>query len=264
MLGKLLKYELKATSRTFIPLYVALILVAMINNIFTINDIQLGISVIMIMIMFGLFVALGVLTLVVLIQRFNKNLLGDEGYLMFTLPVKPYQLILSKLLITVFWTIISGIVSIITFVILMGGFNFSFLKEFFTVLFTQMDVISSTIGTVVQDEVFRRALGLIIVVCFIGLFSYIASILEIYLALSIGQLPVFSKYRGIMAFVAFFIINSILQTLVMCIAGVFAGMLNAAPSPALLCTLGIIGSLLVDVVLFFIVNYILSKHLNLE
>lgn len=263
MLGKLLKYEFKATSRTFVPLYIALIFVAIINNLFIVSNIELSIGVIMTMIMFGLFVALGVLTLVVLIQRFNKNLLGDEGYLMFTLPVKPYQLILSKLLITVFWTLISGIVSIITFIILMGGFNFTFLKEFFTVLFTQMDTISSTIGTVIQDEVFRHALVMMITFCFVGLFSYVGAVLEIYLALSIGQLPAFSKHRGITAFIAFFIINSILQMIVLFIGGVSLNMF-AALSPILLCTLSLIGSILVDVILFFIINYILSKHLNLE
>nr|WP_303243995.1 ABC transporter permease [uncultured Cellulosilyticum sp.] len=262
MLGKLLKYEFKATSRTFVPLYIALVLVAIINNLFMTNDISFGFGI-MIMIMVGLFIALGVLTLVVLIQRFNKNLLGDEGYLMFTLPVKPYQLILSKLLITVFWTIISGIIAIITFIILVGGFNFTFIKEFFTVLFTQMDVISNAIGTAMQEEAFRQALVMMITFCFIALFTYVGSILEIYLALSIGQLPVFSKHRGITAFVAFFVINSILQMLVMFVGGTFMHTFSIL-SPGMLCTLGILGSLLVDVILFFIINYILNKHLNLE
>lgn len=41
-------------------------------------------------------VALFVLTMIVIIQRFYKGLLCDEGYLMFTLPVKPWQLIATK------------------------------------------------------------------------------------------------------------------------------------------------------------------------
>lgn len=262
MLGKLLKYELKATSRTFIPLYIALVLVALVNHLLLLGDIQFGFALTT-MILMGLFVALAVVTLVVLIQRFSKNLLGDEGYLMFTLPVKPSQLILSKLLVTVFWTILSGIVSIITFILLVGGFDFTFLKEFFTVLFTQMDVITSTWGTAMQDEHFRQALMLMITVCVAGLLSYVGTVLEIYLSLSIGQLPVFSKHRGISAFVAFFAINFILQTVFVLVASAFAHT-SFVPSVGMMCTLGILGTLLLDCILFFATNYILNKHLNLE
>lgn len=96
MLGKLLKYELKATSRTFLPIYGALILVALGNRLFRMGNINLGFGLTT-AILVGLFVALGVLTLMVTIQRFNRNLLGDEGYLMFTLPVGPNQLIFLSL-----------------------------------------------------------------------------------------------------------------------------------------------------------------------
>lgn len=262
MLGKLLKYELQATGRIFVPLYIALVLVALVNHLFLLGDIQFGFGLTT-MILIGLFVALAVVTLVVLIQRFSKNLLGDEGYLMFTLPAKPYQLILSKLLITVFWTIISGIVSIITFILLMGGFDFAFLKEFFTLLSTRMDILTSTWGTAMQDEFFRQAIMLMISVCFIGLFSYMGTILEIYLALSIGQLPVFSKHRSISAFVAFFVINFALQTVIVLVSGVLVRNFSE-PSVGMMCTLTLLGGILVDCILFFATNYILNKHLNLE
>ncbi|MEG2638949.1 MAG: ABC transporter permease, partial [Clostridiales bacterium] len=38
MLGKLLKYETKATGRTLLPLYAALLIFALINKIFMNND----------------------------------------------------------------------------------------------------------------------------------------------------------------------------------------------------------------------------------
>lgn len=262
MLGKLLKYEIKATGRTFIPLYIALVLVALVNHLSLLGDIRFSFGLTT-MLLVGLFIALAVVTLVVLIQRFNKNLLGDEGYLMFTLPVKPYQLILSKLLITVFWTIISGIVAMITFILLVGGFDFAFLKEFFTVLFTRMDIITSTWAEAMQDEFFRQAIMLMITVCFAGLFSYVGTILQIYLSLSIGQLPFCSKHRGISAFIAFFVINFVLQTVVV-LAGSVLVRNFITPPVGLMCTLTLLGSLLIDCILFFATNYILNKHLNLE
>lgn len=42
-----------------------------------------------------------VVTAVILIQRFYKNLLGSEGYLMFTLPVTVSQHLFSKTIIAV-------------------------------------------------------------------------------------------------------------------------------------------------------------------
>ena len=44
----------------------------------------------------AILIALFVIALIFIIQRFYLGLLGDEGYLMFTLPVRPWQLIASK------------------------------------------------------------------------------------------------------------------------------------------------------------------------
>ena len=42
-----------------------------------------------------------------ILQRFYKNLLSGEGYLMHTLPVRPWQHIASKLIAAVVWTVLS-------------------------------------------------------------------------------------------------------------------------------------------------------------
>lgn len=261
MLGKLLKYELKATSRTFMPLYGALLLVALINNLLSKTSFNFG-STLTLMLLIGLFVALGIATLVLLIQRFNKSLLNDEGYLMFTLPVKPYELILSKLLVTVFWSAISGLVGILTFMLLFIGLDFSFFKEMFTVLFTEMDVVMQSFSEAMKNESFRQGLTIMISTCFIGLLSYIGSILDIYLSLSIAQLPAFSKHRGVTSFAAFFVINFILQIILAFVFGGFVGSVELSVNMMLGIVFAI--TIAIDLILFFAANYILSKHLNLE
>lgn len=45
--------------------------------------------------------------MIFVIQRFYKGLLGDEGYLMHTLPVGPGQLVLSKLICAVVTSVVS-------------------------------------------------------------------------------------------------------------------------------------------------------------
>ena len=45
--------------------------------------------------------------LIIQIQRFSKNLLGDEGYLMFTLPASVSQHITAKLVVAVLLDVLS-------------------------------------------------------------------------------------------------------------------------------------------------------------
>ncbi len=254
MLGKLLKYEFKATSRTFLPIYGALILVALGNRLFRMGNINLGFGLTT-AILVGLFVALGVLTLMVTIQRFNKNLLGDEGYLMFTLPVEPNQLIFSKLITTVIWGILSGIVGVMTFVILMGDY------QVFRELINAWPQLWNELMNGIQTEFNGQVALVLVAIPVTGILSYVEGILMIYLALATGQLPIFSKYRGIISFVAFFALNSVLQ-LITGLIGYFIPFSTMSSTTTLMVAMS--GILVLDVVLFMGINYIVSKHLNLE
>ena len=88
MLGKLLKYEIKATARLFLPLYAALLVFSIINrflNPFAISkpidnmSAQLFIGIISMTFYYVLLVGTLVMTVVIMIQRFYKNLLGMKG-----------------------------------------------------------------------------------------------------------------------------------------------------------------------------------------
>ena len=111
MLGKLMKYELKACGRIFVPLYVAILVVAAIIGVFS-NTESFQVASILIFILMALFIGLMVVTIVLIIQRFKKSLLEDEGYLMFTLPVSIKNLILSKYLTSLIYIILSTIIAI--------------------------------------------------------------------------------------------------------------------------------------------------------
>lgn len=256
MLGKLIKYEFKATARTFLPIYIALLLVAAINRGFRLGHLSAGFGI-STLVLVGLFMALGVLTIIMIIQRFNKNLLGDEGYLMFTLPVSSDQLIISKLIISLVWTVISGLVAVITFVILLGD------APFFDDIFTNWSMIWNQFAIVVRTEIKMDSPSLFVLSClFISLLSYVAFILEVYLSLAAAQLPVFNKHRGIIGFIAFFVINVILS-----ICGQIAGSvipIEVIESFKTGSILMILNSLAVCIVLYIGIKIILDKHLNLE
>ena len=111
MLGKLLKYEYKATSRYFIGLYIVLALLTIGNKIMLIiedtSDVQLRVVDILFGIIMASYViaiiAIAVATVVLMLRRFYFNMLKDEGYLTFTLPATVGQHIASKMIVCITW-----------------------------------------------------------------------------------------------------------------------------------------------------------------
>ena len=109
MLGKLLKHEFRATGRTMLPIYGAVIVLSVLASISgRMMDRKIGSFL---YILFGLIIAafvIGVIaavimTAVMMIKRFYTNYLKDEGYLMHTLPVSVHALVWSKMLVSVVW-----------------------------------------------------------------------------------------------------------------------------------------------------------------
>ncbi|MDR2136049.1 MAG: hypothetical protein LBO76_05480, partial [Treponema sp.] len=99
MFVKLLRYEFKALMRVMLALYLVLLALALVTGIY--NRIVSGgnfdqntdsISLIWVVAVSILFIV----NIVTVITRFRDNLLKDEGYLMFTLPVPEWALVASK------------------------------------------------------------------------------------------------------------------------------------------------------------------------
>ncbi len=103
MLGKLMKYDMKSMSRAFIPMWIlapviSLLLSVSIRSAIEWTDnpllsgmINAGSSILMIitgLLFAAALVGLLIMTIMFVIQRFWNGLLKEEGYLMFTLPVK--------------------------------------------------------------------------------------------------------------------------------------------------------------------------------
>ena len=141
MLKTLMKHEMRATAKTFIWLYIAFAAIVVVNTLTNPMATTHGItstgavqgpalmtSLIpsafqgIAMALYALSIAaMGIVTLVVVIMRFFRNLLGDEGYLMMTLPVSREQNILSKLLIAVFWNVCTSVLIILSFLLIIAG-----------------------------------------------------------------------------------------------------------------------------------------------
>ena len=101
MLGKLIKYDLKALAKILAPLWGVLLVMGLIfgisirSNLDGIGNTMIVFSLVVIV---AVIVAIFVMNVIIVIQRFWNGLLQEEGYLMFTLPVTTRSLILSKVI----------------------------------------------------------------------------------------------------------------------------------------------------------------------
>ncbi len=273
MLIKLLKYEFRSIGRQLIPLYLGVLALALINHLFWFSapansglaDTLGGIPAYASMLGYiAVIVALFVITLLLIIQRFYKGLLTEEGYLMFTLPCKPWQLIAAK-----------GITAAVMTAV---GTCIGFLSGMLMALkLSDWGEVFRAFGTIPWDQMFKYhafwplyilELIVLIVVCLFG------SIGHLYVAIALGHLS--NKHRVSLAIVAYIGINIAMSAIMMAIGQSidifdinhmlnrwFYGMHDAAQVHLLMLLL-IVGNLIPAAIYFFGTNWILSRKLNLE
>ena len=261
MLSKLLKYDLRANLKIFLFIWPAILVFGLLERVALMAELPVKISAIFVNLTTVLFVlaviAACVFALVISVIRFYSGLLRDEGYLMFTLPVRPWQLVLSKLLTALLTLVVTGLVSFVSVGILFGG-----IRGLLPSIRTSLE---QSFGGIING--WGIALLILLVVVQVAV-----SVLQIYLSCSIGHL--FRRKRILFAVLFYYAINVVLETvavtsisnfepfcrfLVQLSAGMSApGMFNLfiGVMLALLAVLGI--------VYFFVTERILRRHLNLE
>ena len=118
VLSKLLKYDLRANLKIFLFIWPAILVFGLLERVALMAELPSKISAIFVNLTTVLFVlaviAACVFALVISVIRFYSGLLRDEGYLMFTLPVRPWQLVLSKLLTALLTLVVTGLVSFVS------------------------------------------------------------------------------------------------------------------------------------------------------
>ena len=266
---KLLKYEWKACARTCLPMYAAVLLLALVNRLTMkdqVQELMYGIpTALMGLLYFAVMVAVFVVTAVILIQRFYKNLLGDEGYLMFTLPVTVSQHIWAKTIIAAVMSIISIAAAVLSIGIIGSGAQ---------MLVGLGDVLAGIGKSFASDPntLFYTIESIIWLLLLAG-----AAMLFIYLCMALGHLA--KKHRVLMSVVWYFVLSTIAQFLFMFfIMGVgnlpLEGFWMALQDfflsigPAATVHIGMIllciGTAIPGAVFFLATRYILKNKLNLE
>ena len=269
MLTKLIKYEFKSTSRIMWFLYGALIVVGGLlgltlrvnSDIFnpyysysetsnTVFSILFGSLTLIYILMLQ---AVVIMTAIMIITRFNKNLLGDEGYLMHVLPVKTHQLITSKIVIAMLWGVIAAVSAFFSIILL------SITSGFMGFLFEEYS-LTEILDWIVHGFTLDTFLFIVMLIL-----VSITSILEFYFAMAVGNLANKNKFLyAVLTYIGIQVILSILTTILAFNSGgslVEVLIYEDTMQPYLINT--IIQSLVLGSGLFYGTNYILKNKLNL-
>lgn len=263
---KLLKYEFKATYKTFLMLFLGLYIfcvafgITMGRNddmVYSMSNIITTIFMLMIVI---IIISIGVMTTITNIVRYKKNILGGEGYLMNTLPVPAWQLVLSKALMAVFWSLVSIFVivtaTLLATIIVNNGTIFYMFEQIKKAL-QMLDKTSIKFVTYILS-------------LFISMFDFY---LVMYFAFSLGAS--FNRNKVLIAFVFLIIYKMIIPTI---LEGLFGGIyviINQELSLIFGTGMSLFGPgngvyvllvfKIVEFIVFFLgTSYILKNKLNLE
>lgn len=268
MLKNLIGYEFRATRRVFLPAYLVLVVLSVLNGI------SLGLSWnrdtlslptgLLIAVYVAVMMAVVGISLAYMIVRYYRNLLGDEGYLMFTLPVRPSQLLWSKAIVSTVWMMITTILCCISVFLIMTPVmiagDITLVQIWSDIQWTISNAIAHYGASVclVPFEV--------IIACIFGVLAFC---MQVYAALSLGQLA--NRYRmgwSFAAYIGFSVVEQIIVSFATNILGNTIGEITYGFSTIVQihCGIGLIALwTIVEIVVYFLIsNYLLNNKLNLQ
>lgn len=270
MLGKLIKYDMKAIARIMVPLYAAFFVVSLGTKL--VFELDSGDSPLtpVFQLASGLFTFLYVITiigitagcLIVIIMRFYRNFMTDEGYLAFTLPVSATAHLTSKILTAAIWVLFTVISIILSVALLLAGQIKAEVWQQFQLSFQNF---SNEFGQ--QFGISGTAIWICIIA--LMLLSFLSTLITIYMCICVGQ--IFQGHRIIGAFAVYFGVY-LIEQIIFCIPlFLLAGKAFATGSRFTLMSsfqalywFFIVLISAFTVISFLVTRYFLNKKLNLE
>lgn len=258
MLGKLIKYDLKSIGKTMIPLWITVIILGGIFGFqfrldysklsFAATKTSLYGMTILVLLLVAIFVAMLVVNIMFIIQRFWNGLLKDEGYLMFTLPVSIRSLILSKSISAFLISLGSVIAATIVGVLLLFG-----VSAYDELAKLGVEVVSLWKVSMVPDVLI--SIATLIWGLFMGIY-------RMYAAMAIGHLS--NKNRLLSSFLAYLGLSIIVEGSVMWLVDSLWGLLPGNVPEVIYSAVMVILALAGLVAYHAVTEIILTKRLNLE
>ena len=259
-MGRLMKYDLRAALRLFVPLWLGTLVLALVNG-FTMHleyseNPVLNFLTGLVMVLYVLAVfAILILTGIYAIQRFYQSMLKDEGYLTFTLPVGIDSILWSKALTALILSVCSAVVCALSLLLLVVR-----------------DLASVNLSGFFEDLLHSIPLREIIltVVCFgvMLLAAALATLFLIYLSMALGQ---FAQKHRLAASVGAFVAIQVLMSFLLTLPASFTEYWDVRWIPEdgwfAACVVFLLlaaGSLVQAAIYYFPTRYLFQKRLNLE
>lgn len=258
MFAKLLKYDLKSMLKVMLPLWATVIVLGGLLGLSinfsdwenTMNPMFLHGAIypmeLLVLVLFGVFVAMFVMNIIIVIRRFWDGLLKDEGYLMFTLPVSVRKLIFSKFISAMIISLLS----------LIAGYGVIAMVLLFSTQGHVMDMFYEILETFSFGGEEIAFVLLMIVNVILGV---MAMIYRVYAAMALGHLSNNNKFLfSFLAFIGLNVVIGIVTTPVLAI------IMEHVSSANMMTVISILQDVILIVVFHVIVEVVLTKRLNLE
>lgn len=154
MILKLIKHDLKAILPDFYVVYLILGVLALVGP-FLLRVSSEWLIAVFSLVVIGTFIAVSIITLLAILNLFNKRLFSHQGYLSMTLPVSTTSLLISKILTALIISLITSLItmmSIMIFVAILTWMAYGDLEQFrvFFDIMSQSNVLWKIIGLFVS------------------------------------------------------------------------------------------------------------------
>lgn len=283
MLGKLLKYENKTLAKTLFPLGIGVLLVALLGafmmklNLFLegrasefVSSLVGITTAILLIFSFLAIISAAFIAVFLILQRYYKSFFTDEGYLTFTLPVKTHELLFTKLISSILWSLFIAL-CVVAGIVLFGLFGTSVgwindeVSDFFRLLFEE---IGRFFGEFKGVAVLQTVEGI-----FLGIGTLCMQFLMYELAITLGSI-IAKKHKILASIGMYFGVNFACQTInsilvlfafpVLLFEGNDAINLEVPQTLTLFLLFPLILYAVYSVVFFLINRHLLKNKLNLD
>jgi hypothetical protein len=266
MFVKLMKQDVRATARLMLPVYLAALILAVFVRIATslpdsvqsttFGSLFTGVTMALYS---AASLAVVVMSFILMIWRFRKNYMTDEGYLMFTLPATTGELIWSKLIVALVWSVVTFLAvaaALALAVTVIPDLDLSGLREMLRALLSPLST---------GDLVAYAAEGVVT-----ALFNALRTLLMFYAAIALGHS--FANHKIFLSVVFYLAFSVALQTLASFggIYGIIAAGENGffSGDPLVwghrLSLSAVFATLIIAVVFYVVTHLMLKRRLNLQ
>lgn len=172
MLAKLIKLDLRFAYKKFLTMAAVLLAAGLTFPWLNVSVLKFGLPLLMGII----FTVIPLLCIWLVVQHFQRNLYGNEGYLMFSLPVSASQLLLSKVVTTILW------------------FNLMLASAFVLALLLLRD--QAPVLTILRDLLSWEAVRAVVKVVLLVNVNMLPLILAVFMGLSLATVAIRNKKLG--------------------------------------------------------------------